>query len=277
MSSLYHHQIQDESLKSFVIKSLGGHVAIFALIFALGAVFQFTTNSLIDENLTLVEAAVRVDVVAMPKMTIKELQSLQKDTAKPEAVAAPARKEVAPIEEVVKVADDSKAPVLEKATAKPRAVSDILKEAAQRRKQEAAPKDATGGGSDGLSQAAQERLRALVAAGNKLSSGSALTGSGTAEGEVTPFHLYISQLPDLVRVNWRLPSYLSDQELRCRIRIYLSAKGELIRAEIHESSGNEEYDKRALEAVRISSPFPAMESEIAARGIRGEVLLGFPL
>lgn len=280
MSSLYTHQIQDQSLKSFILKSLGGHVAIFGLIFGFGIIVKSRIDtSLSDENLTLIEASVRVDVVAMPKMTVRELQALQRDSARPEQVAAPAAK-VEAAAPVPQVADNSKAPVLEQPAAKPRPVSDILKEAAQRRKQENAPAAKTQSqneGSDGLSPAAQERLRALVAAGNKLSTGSALTGSGTGEGEVTPFHLYISQLPDLVRVHWRLPSYLSDQGLRCRIRIYLSARGDLVRAEIHESSGNDEYDRRALEAVRASTPFPPMDEQIAARGIRGEVLLGFPL
>lgn len=280
MSSLYSHQIKDPSLKSFIFKSLGGHVAAFGLLFGFGLLLKLTggPSALEEENLTLVEASVRVDVVAMPRMTVKELEALQRDSARPEQVAAPAPKTQAQEEQVAKVADDSKAPVLEKAAAKPRAVSDILKEAAQRRKQESAA-PAKGGNSEsgGLSAEAQKRLRALVAAGNKLSTGSALTGSGTAQGEITPFHLYISQLPDLVRVNWRLPSYLSDQDLRCRIRIYLSERGDLIKAEIHEASGNEEYDRRALEAVRQSAPFPPLDEQIAARAVRGEVLLGFPL
>lgn len=280
MSSLYSHQIQDQSLKSFILKSIGGHMAAFGLLFGFGLLLKVigSPSALEDENLTLIEASVRVDVVAMPKMTVKELEALQRDSARPEQVAAPAPKTQAQEEQVAKVADDSKAPVLEKAAAKPRAVSDILKEAAQRRKKEnAAPVKGENSDSGGLSAEAQQRLRALVAAGNKLSTGSALTGSGTAEGEVTPFHLYISQLPDLVRVNWRLPSYLSDQDLRCRIRIYLSERGDLIKAEVHEASGNEEYDRRALEAVRQSAPFPPMDEQIAARAVRGEVLLGFPL
>ena len=59
-------------------------------------------------------------------------------------------------------------------------------------------------------------------------------------------------------------------------RIYLNSNGKLEKAEIFESSGNQEYDRRAIQAV-MTSTFPKPEKEIAQKVVAGDILLGFPL
>ncbi len=112
--------------------------------------------------------------------------------------------------------------------------------------------------------------------GNKISEGVSLTGSG-ASASNGEFERYVDSLPNFIRPHWRLPSYLLGKELRCRIRVYISEDGRLLRAIIHESSGEEEYDNKAIEAVKSASPFPGLGKEYAKRGVDGEILLGFPL
>ena len=121
----------------------------------------------------------------------------------------------------------------------------------------------------------QRELQQLILAGNKLSKGSSLTGGSGDSGDA--FTQYISSLPDMIRPRWKLPSYLIDQNLKCRIRIFLNPTGRLLRAEIYESSGNSEYDRRALEAVKGTSPFPELAESFKSRGINGDIVLGFPL
>ena len=97
---------------------------------------------------------------------------------------------------------------------------------------------------------------------------------GLPEGVVNS---YIEQLPVHVRPYWKLPSYLMNKNLKCRVRIFLTRKGRLIKIELFESSGSLEYDKRALAAVKRSDPFPSLPSEIQELGVNGSILLGFPL
>lgn len=277
LGSLYHHSYDEEGLTSYALRSLFAHAAFIGLGVLLTISFDFLSPpSLSEENVKLVEASVRVDVVAMPKMTVKELQALQKQaTQSGTGPAKKVEKKSAPAK-VEKVADDSRAPVLNDSKKAP-SVSDILNRAASQKAEALPTGQQEEAREEGISKEARDRLKSLVAAGNKISQGASISGAGNSAEQLTAFNSYISQLPELVRPNWRLPSYLMDKELRCRIRIYLSEDGDLMKAEIYESSGNEEYDQRALKAVRQSSPFPPLESSISSRAINGEILLGFPL
>ena len=118
-------------------------------------------------------------------------------------------------------------------------------------------------------------LSKLILEGNKISKGSAIVGSrsGQADGEVSQ---YVGALPDYVRPNWKLPSYLIDLDLNCRVRIFINSSGELIKAEVFKSSGNTEYDQRALNAIRMSR-FPAPSGRAKELATDGKIILGFPL
>jgi colicin import membrane protein len=283
MASLYLSQYDEhDGLGEFFLKSFLVHAISVLIIVALSWVLGLEGRRIHSENIVLVEGSVRVDVVAMPRMTVKELQSLQELAARgPVAPAVKVEEKKPEAAPVPVVADNSKAPVLEKAAdeAPRESVMDVLRRTAKREvpaAQAPAPAETEQAGGGGLSADAQRRLRELVAAGNRLADGSSIVGGGQGS-ELTEFNVYILALPDLVRSHWRLPSFLRDQELRARVRIYLRPTGELIRAELFESSGNEEYDRRAIEAVRSASPFPQLSQEIAARGQRGDIVLGFPL
>mgnify|MGYP000490873941 CR=1 FL=1 len=119
-------------------------------------------------------------------------------------------------------------------------------------------------------------LKNLILAGNKISQGTAVTGNG-GNNDGGPFVDYISQLPEQVRVYWKLPSYLMNKNLKARVRVYVGSTGQLLRAEIFESSGSPEYDQRAIEAIKASAPFPVPEQNIQSRLSKGDVVLGFPL
>ena len=101
-------------------------------------------------------------------------------------------------------------------------------------------------------------------------------GSGNS-ADLTAFQVYASRLPDLVRPHWRLPSFLMDKNLKCRIRVWLNLNGEVTRTEVYQSSGEAEYDQRAVEAVKSTSPFPKLSEDYVKRALNGDILLGFPL
>lgn len=226
----------------------------------------------IKANMVLVESSVKIDMVAMPRLTIKELRNIRPmdlGGQNNSAVNEPPK---------VESKNDNKVE-FEKKTKKPMSFMERMKLLAKQKAQKTKVKTKKASSSTTKSRVnskAQEELRNLVLAGNKLSDGTSIVGKG-AGGVNGPFMQYLQQLPNHIKPNWKLPSYLLDKNLQCRIRIFLGASGKLLKAEVFESSGVKEYDSKALEAVQKSSPFPSLARDFRIKGTNGDIVLGFPL
>lgn len=259
-------------LKYFLGHSIFLHLFIIALFIGVGKLLNISFENTRKTNMVLVESSVRIDMVAMPKMTIKELRNIKPlDLGGETGTALKEPPKKAPSENTNKIE-------FEKKGAKPMSFMERMKLLAkQKAKAEKQKNKGKGSSSSQNKKSAAERkaLRDLVLAGNKLSKGSSTVGSGA--GAVTAFQGYVQQLTEQVKQNWKLPSYLLNKELRCRIRVYLGGSGNLLRTEVYESSGDLEYDNKAIEAIVNSAPFPSLSSEIRSRASKGDVLLGFPL
>ena len=120
-----------------------------------------------------------------------------------------------------------------------------------------------------------KNLDSLIIEGNRLSKGSALVGD-YSDQENSEFASYVQNLPGIIRPFWKLPSYLLEQNLRCRIKIYLSQEGKLLKLELLESSGVPEFDARAENAVR-EAVFPAPSRDVGKRLTSSGIILGFPI
>ena len=237
------------------------------------------------KNLELIQASVRVDMVAMPTQTLNELKNLssgveeaQKEE-KTEIVKEEQVKEVPPKEEVKeepKIVDKTPdtSPAFEEAQAakKRKDFLSKLKTIGNKKVESVGTQKAE----KGLYGDKDSALKNLVLSGNKLSKGTAMYGDGAA-GDLTAFQAYASRLPDLVRPHWKLPSFLMDKNLKCRVRVWLNPNGEVARAVVYQSSGDLEYDQRAVDAVRAAAPFPELKEEFGKRAQNGDILLGFPL
>ncbi len=246
-------------------ESLGPYTKIsflihfFLLIAAI--LFQKSFNILQPSaTITTVIPAIRVDVVGMPKMTLKELKKLSEG-------------EGSISEEVQGDSSESKD---ERDSIsykkKGKNLSEILRLEAL--KKISLKEDAQKSGKEGKGKIKGD-LSKLVLEGNKISKGMAIIGD--SRGMVMgAFGQYVSSIPDFVRPNWKLPATLLDSNLNCRVRIYLNADGKLEKAELFESSGNKEYDKRAMQAV-MNSSFPKPGKDIIDKVKLGNILLGFPL
>ena len=90
------------------------------------------------------------------------------------------------------------------------------------------------------------------------------------------FSAYVQNLPGIIRPFWKLPTHLLDKNLRCRIKIFLSPTGQLLKAEMQESSGDPEFDGRAEQALRSAS-FPRPSEEVGIRLTNSGIILGFPI
>ena len=241
-----------------------------------------------EKNLELIQASVRVDMVAMPTQTLNEMKNLSsgvEEAKKEEKAPVVVEKTVAKEESKEEPKEEPK--ITEKAD--PTDNSEAFQEAQVKKrldflsklknignKKVDATRDNTQKAEKGLYGEKDTSLKNLVLSGNKLSKGTAMYGDGNA-AEMTAFQAYASRLPDLVRPHWKLPSFLMDKNLKARVRVWLNMSGEVTRATIYQSSGDSEYDQRAVDAVKTASPFPALSEEFGKRVLNGDILLGFPL
>lgn len=251
--------------KSFGI-SLTAHAVFIILAFLSGKIISkvFTNN-----DVEIINSSIRVDVVGMPKFTVQELKALQREPI------APKEPEVAkgPKEEVVKATEDviKKDDIVIQEKGKPKtSFLSIINDASTKK---VAPKAQTKGAATGKSNS---NINSLILEGNRLSSGSALTGDFTDQ-QNSDFAGYVQALPGIIRQNWKLPSYLMDKNLRCRIKIYITVTGQISSLEVVESSGTAEFDSRAQDAIRASAPYPKPSDEVGARLTKSGIILGFPL
>lgn len=242
-----------------------------------------------NENLELIQASVRVDMVAMPTHTLNELKNLSSgvEEAKkeePAAVEKPAEKEVAKEEpkEVkeepakANVKDDTPSFEEAKAQQKRQDFLSKLKKIGSKKVESAGNQKSD----QGLYGERESDLKKLVLSGNKLSRGTQMYGEGSA-AEMTAYQAYTSRLPDLVRSRWTLPDFLlresKEKKLKCRIQVWINMNGEVSRTQVYQSSGNSDFDQRAIDAIKGASPFPPLSEEFAQRAQRGDIVLGFPL
>lgn len=245
-------------------------MCLLLLAAAVGKVVSTIWNT---NDIEIIRSSVRVDVVGMPKFTIQELKEMEKNAVdlpkETEAVKSPDKvesKAEAPdvikkddlvIEEVTKEKEKKKSSFLN-------SLSDYAKKDLK--------KNTKKGSKDG---AGNENLKALVLEGNRISQGSALTGDYSDEAN-SEFGSYVQTLPGAIRPYWKLPSHLLEKDLRCRIKIYLNSNGSLLKTEVVESSGDPEFDERALRAIR-STNFPKPSEPVGNRLTNSGIILGFPL
>lgn len=253
--------------KNFLI-SCGAHVAFFLIAYVGGTAIVKIFN--LNEKVEIIHSSVRVDVVGMPKFTVKELKAMQAEpVAKPEPEPEGAKVEAkAETEDVIKKDDlviEEKGPAPKKKPSFMNLVSDYSskKVAPTERKQ-------------GTKNSTNKNLDSLIIEGNRLSKGGALVGD-YSDADNSELSSYVQALPELVRAHFKLPSYLLNEPLRCRIAVYLSPAGAVLKTDLIESSGNTEYDARAEKAIRDASPFPKPSATVAPRLGSSGIILRFPL
>jgi TonB family protein len=273
------------SFSFFVRRSFYLHLAILIFAISGGKVILEQKKLLRDKNIELIEASVKVDMVAMPKYTLNELQNISSgvDEVKPTEVKKVEEPKVEPkvekkIEEIKPLdeAKNNELALLEEKKASEKKHSSFLNKLKEISNQKIKSKG-NQKAEKGLGGEKNTAFKELILAGNKLSNGTAITGSGKT-ADMTAFQIYVSKLPDRVRPHWKLPTFLlTKKELKCRIRIWLNLSGELKAAEVYQTSGVAEFDQRAIEAVRSASPFPKLQEDFGKRAQNGDIVLGFPL
>lgn len=281
-------EFSDKKLPFYLRRSFYVHIALFSLTLVGGRIISIQQEKLREKNMELVQASVRVDMVAMPKYTLNELKNISSgaEDAKKEE---PAPTQEIKKEEPKKVEEE---PPKEIETKKAEADKEqAFEEANQKKKQDFLSKlkqignkkiksEGNVKAEKGLYGDKMTNLKQLVLSGNKLSHGVAITGSGNAE-EMSAFKIYASKLPQIVRPHWTLPDFLmkemKEKNLKCRVRVWISQSGKITNAEVYQTSGDSNFDSRSVEAVKSTENFPRLPDELIERGRNGNIILGFPL
>ncbi len=265
--------IEVESQISFTKRFLISCVAHLGLLAFAAMAGKIVGTIWKSNDIEMIRSSVRVDVVGMPKFTIKELKEMEKNAIdlpkEPEAVKSPDKVEAkTETEDVIKEKD---LVIQEQGKVKEKKKASFLSTLSDYAKVKV-NKDTKKGKKD---DAGNENLKALALEGNRLSQGSALTGDYTDE-QNSEFGGYVQTLPGTIRPYWKLPSHLLNKDLRCRIRIYLNSNGSLIKTELIEPSGDPEFDERAVRAIKQSN-FPKPSESVGKRLTTSGIILGFPL
>ncbi len=265
----------DQEFYKHLLISFGAHALVILLSF-LGGKLMLSVLRSGSTDVEVIRSSIRVDVVGMPKFTVQELKQLEPEVAQPAPVEEPkgVKEEVreAPKEETEDVINKGDLVIQEEGKKKKKAsflniLADYSSKKVDAKKEKKGSKQGT----------SDKNLDSLVIEGNRLSKGSALTGEYTDQ-ELSEFESYVQNLPTHVRRHWTLPQFLRDRaDLKCRIRIHLSATGQLVAAELVQSSGDAEYDARAEKAVRASDPFPVPAEGAKKRLTSSGIILKFPL
>lgn len=247
---------------------------LFFICYVVGSHYYSSTTMDLEKTmrLSIQESSVRVDIVEMPKLTIKELKSLSitpDDTSLGNSI-----KKVTAQEAEEKINLKSDVEFVKKR--KKKDFSSLLKSLRKNKKNVKATK------SDKKSIKRQQRqeskvdrfdrkfdnkLSGLILAGNRLSKGTKIVGDTTAVSNerLSELGSYISgSVVRKIKMFWKLPSYLASRKtLNCRIKIYISGSGKLLKYEVVKSSGVIAFDKRAIYSIQKASPFGRPRSSIS--------------
>lgn len=250
--------------KNFAI-SFVAHILFFLCALAGGELVSKVFRS---NDVEIIQSSVRVDVVGMPKFTVQELKKMQAEPVvqnEPEVAKGVKEETVKETPDVIKKDDI----VIQEEGKKKESFLNLLNDYSNKKvKAKSQEKGAKAG-------AGNKNLDSLIIEGNRLSKGSALVGEYTDQ-QNSEFSAYVQNLPGMIRPFWKLPSYLLEKDLRCRIKIFLSPEGKLLKLELQESSGTAEFDERATNAIR-SATFPKPSDEVGKRLTNSGIILGFPL
>ncbi len=107
--------------------------------------------------------------------------------------------------------------------------------------------------------------------GNVLSAGDSLTGLNALD-----YESYFTTLKEKIQKNFIIPQWLAEAQLRAQVLVKIDERGYVISRQLVESSGQEVFDQKVLEAIDHSSPFsPPPERLVQIMSIQG-LTFNFP-
>ena len=247
----------DREFKRIVIGSLLFHLSVIAF-FAVKVAF-------FDSQTINYQASIRVDLVGLPDKQMPE-HALAPASPPPKsesqsAPASPTPVALSPTQKTKPIA------IKDEAAKKPNEAIDLKTKQKLALDQLKALQE--------LKQDAQKAKDAGKPAppikGNAIATGTSLRGINKMD-----YDTYIGDVDAHIKAQWALPEWLSNANLRARVRVKIDEKGYVTEKRLVLSSGNQQYDALAVDAVTRASPFPPPpEKFINIVGIDG-IIFQFP-
>lgn len=227
-----------------------------SILFHVSIVLFFTAKvALFPSEPIVFQSAIKVDLVALP-------DKAPESVVEPKPTPKPA--EPKPAVEVK--------PVAEKPKPTPKPIDSKIDLTKQKQSKALEQLKALKAVEEEMKKAKEEANRkAQPIKGNVLAAGTSPRGIHKLE-----YDNYIGEIDNHVKQNWALPEWLAKAGLRARVRVRINEQGYIEDKRLVMSSGNNEYDALAIQAVERSSPFPAPpEKFVNLVGIDG-IIFQFP-
>lgn len=261
--------MNNEDISKPFLLSLLAHLALVLLLTVKSVFFP--------EQEEVYQPALRVDIVSLPDKI--NPHDLQEQIHKPSEEVNPPEpaKEPPPLPEVPKPpkTEVSKSPSKEKV--------DLVLKADKNKKEEKLnssqaieklkKKMAIDKIKEEIKQKERQDLKQKLVQykGNVLAPGTELTGIAKLQHES-----YLGQIDRHVKQYWSLPEWLARGDFKARVKIFIDARGLLLKAELTSTSGNASYDDVVMETVRKAVPYPAPPEKFRDIMSVGGMILGFP-
>lgn len=239
----------------FILISTIAHVVIFGA----GLLIHKKTD-LFQSQKTVIQPAIRVDMVGLPDIQKHTKKSKPKSVPKTKPV--PVQKKKAKVKKQPvpkKVKKKPPAPKKAKPTPqKPKPKPQKEKSVSQKTKSDPAPKKDKPAPrkEESVSQKTKSDpapKKDNVKKGNKVSQG---VDGGTSEQQMKDINIYLTLVIGQIKLNWNLPKYLVDGNYLAQLEVKINDKGLVTDKKIVTSSENELFDSKVLKAIEASTPFP---------------------
>jgi colicin import membrane protein len=263
---------QDEAFKRMLGFSVAAHVGV-ALFFLVR--IAFFTPEPID-----FQAAIRVDMVALPDKVIDDALLQQKKEMPPEVKPAPEVKPEVKPEPKVEPKPEPKVEVkpkpapkvnLEKPKPDLKSLKKDQAKALEKLKAMEAVDEIMHDDAKPKAKPVTKPVASTTTKGNVIVAGTALKGLNKLD-----YDKYLGDLDSHVKSNWNLPEWLSKLELKARAVVYLDAQGVVIGRKLILASGNPQFDAYVLKAIDDSSPFPVPPEKFVGMLKSNGIVFGFP-
>lgn len=263
---------------------IGASFALHALVLSL---FILNTVFFPSEKIDFTQA-IRVDMVALPEKG-QQLPPKKEEAKKAEPVAKKEPPKPEPKKEEPKSKPSEPKPVAKTPPAKdPDAINlnkvknkqqdalekikamnalekikaDVKKDQTEDQKKRA---------DEAIEKAKQQAQQASQVKGNILSAGSSLTGLNKLQHDS-----YASDLDAHIKQFWTLPEWLSRQEYKAQVKVFIDSNGNILGRRIVKSSGNPAYDDEVLATIDKSAPFPPPPEKFKDIVNTDGITFGFP-
>lgn len=243
-------------------------------------VFMILKNVFFDADVPDYQAAIRVDMVALPDKNPTLPSQKSEDTKPTPAEDAPPAEPVTTAEALPEKKPQVDETAIKLSNTKKQEEKQKLVD--EKKRKEALDRIKKMNALDSIKSSVEtERIEKLVGQseskakpvykGNVLNSGTELNGINKIQHEN-----YVALIDRQIKENWTLPQWLANKDFKAQALLKIDQNGNIIYNQIYKSSGNANYDDIVKETIQKSGPFPKPPDKFSAILSEKGVLIGFP-